>query len=113
VLHFEARLPMLWGNAQNKPLLEYFQNLINFRKENLLIWKGERKTLYSDADFWVYEIALKKKRLVVCLNLSPNEKTLPYDLSVGNIMFTSHGGEIQNHSGKWIVPGLSGFVGKE
>ena len=113
VLHFEARLPMLWGNAQNKPLLEYFQNLISFRKENPLIWKGVRRTLYNDADFWVYEIILKKNRLVVCLNLSPNEKTLPYDLSVRNIMFTSHGGEIQNHCGKWIVSGLSGFVGKE
>jgi len=109
-LDSEARLPMLWGDAQNKPLLDYFQNLISFRKENPLIWQGERKTLYSDADFWVYEINSKRKRLVVCLNLNANEKALPYSLNVKKILFTSHGGEIRREGDEWVVPGLSGFV---
>lgn len=111
VLHSEARLPMPWGDAQNKPLLEYFQNLIAFRKENPLIWQGERKTLYSDADFWVYQISLKKHQLIVCLNLSTNEKALPFEFSVKEVLFTSHGGEIRN-LGRWILPPLSGFVAK-
>jgi cyclomaltodextrinase / maltogenic alpha-amylase / neopullulanase len=112
VLHSEARLPMLWGDAQNRPLLDYFQNLISFRKQNPLIWMGKRKTLYSDADFWVYEFSMKKNKLFICLNFSPNEKILPCELLVRNILFTSHGGEIRNQHGKWIVPGLSGFVAK-
>jgi glycosidase len=109
-LDSEARLPMLWGDAQNKPLLDYFQNLISFRKENPQIWKGERKTLYSDADFWVYEISWKKNKLIVSLNLSTSEKTLSYELLNKDILFTSHGGEIRNQNGKWVLPPLSGFV---
>jgi glycosidase len=111
-LDSEARLPMLWGEAQNKPLLEYFQNLISFRKENPIIWQGERDTLYSDTDFWVYEFSLKKDKLMVCLNLSTSEKTLPYDFLLNHILFTSHGGEIRNQNGKWVVPGLSGFAAR-
>jgi cyclomaltodextrinase len=113
VLHSEARLPMLWGESQNKSLLNYFQNLTRFRKENPIIWKGERKTLYTDADFWVYEFSLKKDRLIVCLNLSSQEKELPMELNIRRILFTSHGNDIQARSAKWMVSALSGFVGKD
>lgn len=65
----EARLPMLWGGAQDAELLAFFQRLGRLRRDSPALRRGSRRTLKADADQLVYERVLGAERLVVTLNL--------------------------------------------
>ena len=64
----EARLPMLWGDDQDKDLLAFFQRLGRLRAESPALRRGSRRTLRADKDVLVYERALGEKRMVVTLD---------------------------------------------
>ena len=65
----EARLPMLWGDAQDSDLLVHFQKLGRLRAQSPALRRGTRRTLRAAGDELVYERALDEERMVVTLNL--------------------------------------------
>jgi cyclomaltodextrinase len=50
----EARLPMLWGDRQNKSLLNFYRNLIALRKQTPDAWSQPRETVLIDDEQGVY-----------------------------------------------------------
>lgn len=44
----ESRMPMLWGDAQNGELLDFYRRLVAIRRSNARLWRGERHTLVAD-----------------------------------------------------------------
>src|SRR5262249_41931791 len=65
----EARLPMLWGDDQDRDLLAHFQRLGRLRAESPALRRGSRRTVRVSEEELVYERALGDEGLVVTLNV--------------------------------------------
>ncbi len=68
----EVRQPMLWGDDQDKDLLDYYRWLIHFRRQHPVLLDGKRQTLHVDkmAGTYVYARTNGAETILVALNLS-------------------------------------------
>ena len=53
----ESRLPMIWGDEQDRSLLEFYKSLIAFRRQTAADWSLPRRTLVVDDARGVYAYA--------------------------------------------------------
>jgi len=70
----ESRLPMLWGNEQDKGLLAFYQSLIALRSQETALRQGERRTLHADKDTLAYLRSDGDSFLVTVINLAPEPR---------------------------------------
>jgi glycosidase len=77
-IHAEARLPMLWGDAQDGDLREYYRWLIHFRRDHPVLWQGMRRTAHLDeaAGTYAYVRGEGPAAVVVALNLSEEARVI-------------------------------------
>jgi cyclomaltodextrinase len=68
----ESRLAMLWDEAQDVSLREYYRRLIALRKAHPVLWRGTRETLHVDASkgTYAYSRCDESEELIVVLNNS-------------------------------------------
>ncbi|GFP41576.1 cyclomaltodextrinase / maltogenic alpha-amylase / neopullulanase [Candidatus Hakubella thermalkaliphila] len=85
--HEYARMPMLWGEAQDQDLLEYYRHLCAIRRENSVLRRGRRITLHLDAVTNTYAYALQgrghadgEKEIVVIINSSEDVRSITVSL---------------------------------
>jgi glycosidase len=71
----EARLPMLWGEAQNQDVLAHFQELGRMRRESVALRRGDRRTLLADEEVFAYERRSGDEVVTIALNFSPTPQT--------------------------------------
>lgn len=74
----EARLPMLWGNLQDRDLWEYYRWLIQLRREHPVLWNGRRQTIHLDdtTKTIAYTRTNDEESITVALNLSQRPQTV-------------------------------------
>lgn len=74
----EARAPMLWGDAQDTDLHQYYRWLIRFRRDHPVLWHGRRRTLHLDPDAGTYAYARAgdDETVVVALNVGDMQRTV-------------------------------------
>lgn len=74
----QARLPMLWGTAQDHDLLLYYRALIGLRRAAPQLWRGARTTLAADdtSGLYVYRCAAGDHAAIVALNTGLGAQTL-------------------------------------
>ncbi|MEA3375778.1 MAG: alpha-amylase family glycosyl hydrolase [Chloroflexota bacterium] len=72
----EARLPMLWGDEQDRDLLSWYRQLIAARRAHPVIWEGERVTLFADSNSWCYQIAGADAQILVAVNVGADPRHL-------------------------------------
>ena len=74
----ESRLPMIWGDEQNKELLAFYRWLIHFRRQHPALAYGARQTVYVDDAVYAYTRANETETILVTLNRSdqPRQITL-------------------------------------
>jgi glycosidase len=77
----EARLPMLWGEAQDVNLLAFYKQLIALRKKDGSLRKPTHRILLAGEDTLVYTADQESPGVVTALNLSdqPRHINLPGD----------------------------------
>jgi cyclomaltodextrinase / maltogenic alpha-amylase / neopullulanase len=51
----EARLPMLWDEAQDRDLFAFYQSLVSLRRRFPILARGRRRTLLAQAGLLAYE----------------------------------------------------------
>jgi cyclomaltodextrinase / maltogenic alpha-amylase / neopullulanase len=75
----EARLPMLWGDAQNQDVLAHFQELGRMRRESVALRRGDRRTVLADAEVFAYERRSGEDSVTIALNFSdtPHSREIP------------------------------------
>ncbi len=80
--HAYARMPMLWGEAQDQDLLQYYRHLCTIRRENSVLRSGRRMNLHLDASANIYAYALQgrghadgEKEIVVIINSSEDVRS--------------------------------------
>lgn len=66
----ESRLPMLWDDAQNAELREFYRHLITLRRDTAPLWRGDRQTLVADdqTGLYVYRCTAGSSTAIVALN---------------------------------------------
>jgi len=78
-IHEEARLPMLWGEAQDTELLGFYRALCRIRTSEAALRRGARQTLFVDERVLAYRRKDETNSLVAVLNpsLRAAEVSLP------------------------------------
>ncbi|RKU31475.1 alpha-amylase [Candidatus Poribacteria bacterium] len=74
----EARLPMLWGDEQDKDLLTYFQRLGALRKQFPLLASGKREVVHLNVQngTYAYLRTLETNSVVIALNIGRRSATI-------------------------------------
>ncbi|MDX1686848.1 MAG: alpha-amylase family glycosyl hydrolase, partial [Candidatus Promineifilaceae bacterium] len=77
----EARAPMLWGDAQDADLRQYYRRLIRFRRAHPVLWRGRRRTVHVEPAAGTYAYACSAaeasgdETVLVALNAGDVERT--------------------------------------
>ncbi len=79
----EARLPMLWGDEQDKNLLTYFRRLGTLRKQFSTIISGRRKVVHLNVQNGIYAYlrTLGDKSVLIVLNTNRRSQTINIPIS--------------------------------
>ena len=74
----EARLPMLWGDEQDKDLLAYFQRLGALRKQFPLLASGKREVVHLNVQngTYAYLRTLETNSVLIALNIGRRSATI-------------------------------------
>ncbi|MFZ0547019.1 MAG: alpha-glucosidase C-terminal domain-containing protein, partial [Candidatus Promineifilaceae bacterium] len=74
----ECRLPMIWGEDQDRDLWEYYNWLVHFRRDHAVLWNGHRQTVHLDETTKTYAYARTddQETILVALNLSDQPQTI-------------------------------------
>jgi glycosidase len=112
-IHEEARLPMLWGEQQDRDLFAFYKELIALRKSHPALRQGTRETLYANEKIFAYRRSNDKESLVTILNISNEESSLELGLAESTSAFaTNPECKIQEEGEKKRVflPPFSGMI---
>ena len=89
-IHEEARLPMLWGEQQDRDLFTFYKELIALRKSHPALQQGTRQTLYADERVFAYRRSDGEDSLVTFLNISNAEASLELELAESASAFVTN-----------------------
>ncbi len=78
----EARLPMLWGDEQDKDLLTYFRRLGALRKQLPVLTSGKRKVVHLDVQNGTYAYLRTSETSPVLIVLNTSQRAQTIDVPV-------------------------------
>jgi glycosidase len=108
----ESRLPMLWGQAQDAALLDWYTRLLRLRKEHPALTSPQRQTLWLAAHPHPQALAYRRgageQAVIVVMNLSAQPCQVELPSEAGRMIFAT-GPDVQMAApGKLALPGLGG-----
>lgn len=112
-IHEETRLPMLWGEAQNRELLGFYSELCRIRKSKRALTHGTRETVFATEGVLLYRRVHGDQTVLCAMNIS--EKTCELEMELtesSSLLGTSPECRIQESGRmKWIfLPPFSGML---
>ena len=112
-IHEEARLPMLWGDDQNKELFDFYRMLCNVRKNESTLTRGSRETIFVTKEVLAYRRIEGSNSVVCVMNIADKPSELELDIAESSLLLgTSSECRIQVEGGKkriFLVP-FSGMI---
>jgi cyclomaltodextrinase / maltogenic alpha-amylase / neopullulanase len=112
-IHEEARMPMLWGDDQDKDLLEFYQKLCAIRKNNSALTHGSRETIFVTKEVLVYRRMHGESRVICAMNISNQGVDFELDAPESNLLLGTHSDcTIQAEGGRKRIslPPFSGVI---
>jgi cyclomaltodextrinase len=104
-IHEETRMPMLWGDDQNKDLLEYYHALINIRKNESALRRGTRENIFATEDVLAYRRVDGTNSIVCVMNISDHASEVQIELTESiPLLSTNSGCRIQAEGRKTSSP---------
>lgn len=85
----EARLPMPWGAGQNKELLQYYRQLAALRQREKALRRGGWELESFSTNAIAYRRSIGEDRLLIVLNLSPENCDFPIPPEFDRLIFTT------------------------
>lgn len=79
-IHEETRLPMIWGEAQNRDLFDFYRDLIALRKAHPALRRGARTTIHVDENLFAYRRHDDEESVVTVLNSSQQQTALELEV---------------------------------
>jgi cyclomaltodextrinase / maltogenic alpha-amylase / neopullulanase len=114
-IHEETRLPMIWGEEQNRDVFNFYKALIQLRTTYAVLRHGARQNIFASDKAFAYRRTDSNTSLITTINLSAEEQTIELPLTEPVIPFaTSPGCAIQLEGGRKgiVLPAFSGAVVK-
>jgi len=112
-IHEIARMPMLWGDDQNKELFEFYRALINIRKNESALKRGRRETIFATEEVLAYRRMGNGNSILCVMNISEKTSDLEMDITEStSLLATSSDCAIQADGGKKriFLPPFSGMI---
>jgi glycosidase len=112
-IHEEARMPMLWGDDQNRDLFEFYRELIKIRKNQSALRHGRRENIFVTEEVLVYRRADGNGSILCALNISEKTAELELDVAESSLLLgTNPGTRIQNDGRvkRIVLPPFSGAI---
>jgi glycosidase len=91
----EARLPMVWGEDQDKDLYDFYSWLISLRRQHPVLWRGTRHMIHLDDNNKTYAYIREDDReaIIIAFNLSDQEQKL--NLAEATFQLPALSGDVQ------------------
>jgi len=114
-IHEETRMPMLWGDDQDRDLFEFYRHLIQIRKSESALVHGKRETVLATEEILVYRRVDDQQSVLCVMNIS--EKAMEFELEVAEsspLLITKSECKIQVDGGKkrFFLTPFSGMIVK-
>jgi cyclomaltodextrinase / maltogenic alpha-amylase / neopullulanase len=112
-IHEETRLPMVWGEEQNRDVYAFYRSLIQLRASHGALRRGTRQTIFANEKAFAYQRTDENSSLITALNLSEQEQIIELPLLDPVILFaTEPGCVIQTKADRKgiVLPAHSGAV---
>ena len=112
-IHEEARLPMIWGEDQDRELLSFYKSLIALRKAHAALRGGTRTTIYVDDKMLAYRRSNSNEALVTVLNISDQERTIELEIPESGAAFVTDDQCTVHADGekrRFVLPPFGGMV---
>jgi glycosidase len=112
-IHEEARMPMPWGDDQNRDLFDFYRKLIAIRKNESALRYGRRENIFVTEEVLVYRRADGNGSILCALNISEKMAELELDAAESSPLLGTHSGiQIQAGAGKKRIalPPFSGAI---
>jgi glycosidase len=112
-IHEEARLPMIWGEGQDRELFAFYQELCRIRKNEQALTHGSRQTILATEEVLAYRRVLNGDSVVSILNISNKICDLVMELSVSATLLVTHPDcrvQVEGHSVKIHLPPVGGVI---
>jgi len=106
---------MLWGNDQNKDLLEFYRSLIQIRKSESALVHGKRETVLATEEVLAYRRVDEDNSILCVMNISEKPAEFELDVTESNpLLMTKSECRIQVEGGKKriFLPPFSGMIVK-
>jgi cyclomaltodextrinase / maltogenic alpha-amylase / neopullulanase len=105
----ESRLPMLWGEAQDTALLDYYQQLIAIRHDMPSYRRGTISLLYADQDILIYSRG-KNDDTCMVLNLSLERRKVKIPGVWNKLLLETNSGDIHLKAAHVELAPLGGAI---
>ena len=112
-IHEEARMPMLWGDDQNKELYDFYRELCNIRKNESALKRGIRETILATVEVLAYRRVDNGDSVLCVMNISNKTSDLEMDITeITLLLATSSECKIQvgERVKRIILPPFSGMI---
>jgi glycosidase len=114
-IHEETRMPMLWGNDQNKDLFEFYQQLIQIRKSESSLTHGTRETVLATEEVLAYRRMEGENSILCVMNISEKPSDLELEIAESiPLLMTNSECRIQSDGRlkRIFLPPFSGMIVK-
>lgn len=97
-------------NREEKELIDYTKKLLEMRKKNPALYRGERKNLYADSEVFADLKVHEDNKIIYILNASEKQRevTLEVEGKTANGILTKVEVKIEKGKGEFILPPMSG-----
>jgi glycosidase len=112
-IHEETRMPMLWGDDQNKELFEFYRALIGIRKNESALRCGTRENIFATDTILAYRRSDGNNSIVCVMNISDTASEVELELTGSTPLLSTHSDcRIQVAGGKKriFLPPHSGMI---
>mgnify|MGYP001238733592 CR=1 FL=1 len=112
-IHEETRMPMLWGEDQDRDLFEFYRQLIQIRKDESALVHGRRENVFATEEILAYRRADDVSSVLCLMNIS--EKAMEFELDVAEsspLLMTRSECRIQAEGSRkrFLLPPFSGML---
>ncbi len=108
----ESRLPMAWGEDQDRELLDFYGRLVRVRLDRPGVWRGMRRTVALDdaTGLYAYRCSAGGDEALVVLNTGDGACRLPLEPSDGWVLALSTDDRATLGDDDVRVPSLAGVI---
>jgi cyclomaltodextrinase / maltogenic alpha-amylase / neopullulanase len=108
----ESRMPMIWGEGQDRNLFESYRDLIHARRSMGSVWRGPRETLIADDDLGTLVVRCRNEHsdAVVAFGLDGHPRNLEHRLFEGRTIAFRTSPSVRLEGGRLTLGPFDGAI---